>query len=209
MNRSKPAYRAIKRIIDFLGSLFGLIILSPIFIVLAAAIYIDDGKPAIFRQDRIGKNKKPFTLYKFRTMEEGDDNEEDQSDEYNWDDRVPDDFVFKSSTSARVTKNGKLLRKYSLDELPQLFNVLKGEMSLVGPRPEIPEIVENYDEVQEQRLNVKPGITGLAQIKGRANLTHGEKMNYDLEYIKKRSLWLDVKIIVKTVINAINGEGAY
>lgn len=186
-----------------------MIILFPIFCLIGLIIFIDDGSPIIFKQKRIGLNHKPFTIYKFRSLEITKDNEGQEANKCDWNSRVPDDFVFKSSSSSKVTKSGYYLRKYSLDELPQLYNVFKGDMSLVGPRPEIPEITEHYDEIQEQRLLVKPGITGLAQINGRDDITHGEKNNYDLEYVINQCLFLDLKIIYQTIWDVLKGKGAY
>jgi len=209
--KSKDNYKKIKRLIDFFIALPLTIILLPVMILLALLIYKEDGRPAIFSQTRTGMANKPFTIYKFRTMEVNNESAKDSSSaKYNFNgDKVPDDFVFKSSSSSRVTKVGEFLRKTSLDELPQLFNVLIGDMSLVGPRPEIPEITEQYNSRQKIRLSVRPGITGLAQVNGRSDINHGEKIEYDLEYVRNRSLWLDFKILVRTVVNAVKGEGAY
>ena len=128
---------------------------------------------------------------------------------YHWEEGVPDHFQFKTENDVSVTKIGKFLRKYSLDELPQLLNVLAGQMSLVGPRPEIPEITDLYNHKQAHRLLVKPGITGYAQINGRSEINHGEKIEYDLYYVKNQSLGLDLIIIVLTIVAVIKAKGAY
>lgn len=128
---------------------------------------------------------------------------------YDWKKGVPDDFIFKSGFESRVTPFGKFLRKYSLDELPQLINVLLGNMSMVGPRPEIPEITSHYNFHQMKRLQVKPGITGYAQVNGRSEITHGQKIEYDLYYIQNQSFLLDMKILLATVKQVVKGKGAF
>ncbi len=128
---------------------------------------------------------------------------------YVWTEGVPDDFLFKSSHNIEITKIGAILRKTSLDELPQLFNVLKGEMSLIGPRPEIPEITEHYSEKQMNRLYAKPGLTGWAQVNGRSDSCHGQKIDHDLYYVENCSFRLDMKILILTIVMICNGKGAY
>lgn len=128
---------------------------------------------------------------------------------YEWDEGVPEDFTFKSGFDSRVTSIGKVLRKYSLDELPQLFNVLLGDMSIVGPRPEIPEITEFYNLHQRKRLLVKPGMTGYAQINGRSEIQHGKKIEHDLYYVDNQSFFLDVKVILSTVKLVLKGNGSF
>ncbi len=128
---------------------------------------------------------------------------------YEWDEGVPEDFTFKSGFDSRVTSIGKVLRKYSLDELPQLFNVLLGDMSIVGPRPEIPEITEHYNLHQRKRLLVKPGMTGYAQINGRSEIQHGKKIEHDLYYVDNQSFFLDVKVILSTVKLVLKGNGSF
>jgi len=127
---------------------------------------------------------------------------------YDWDESVPDEFVFKTENDSQVTKLGKIYRKYSIDELPQLFNVLIGDMSIVGPRPEILEITKHYDRYQAQRLSVKPGITGYAQINGRSEINHGKKIKLDLNYVENCSILLDIKILLNTVLLVLKGKGA-
>ncbi len=171
---------------------------------------LEDGGPVIFQQQRAGQNGKTFNIYKFRTMKVQQEQKEPNESKYNWPTRVPDDFVFKMTDDfdPNVTKIGRFLRKSSLDELPQFFNVVTGEMSIVGPRPEIIEITNCYDAEQFHRLRVKPGITGWAQVNGRSEMNHGRKVALDLEYIQNRSFLQDVKIIMKTIKQTFFGKGA-
>lgn len=196
---------AIKRLMDIIFSLIGIIILSPIFLILTIWIKLDSKGPAVFKQVRVGKNGKNFTIYKFRTMViSAETKKELEIDPSNM-----DNFVFQSRSDNRVTKAGAFLRKTSLDEIPQLFNVLFGHMSLIGPRPEIPDVVKYYPENYYQRLLVLPGITGLAQVNGRGEIELGKTIYYDLTYIKNFSLWLDIKILFQTVVKVFKSEGAF
>ncbi len=195
-----------KRLIDIVASIVLLLLVSPLWLVIALWIRLDSPGPAIFRQTRIGISGKPYTIFKFRTMV--------QNAEAAFQSKLAgikelNDFVFQEQSDPRVTRSGRFLRKTSLDELPQLLNILAGSMSLVGPRPEIPEIVQKYSPAQRQRLKVLPGVTGLAQINGRSELTLGETMAYDLEYVRTWSLWLDLKILWKTLFVVFSGKGAY
>lgn len=203
--KSKRIQFFIKRIMDIVLSLIGIIILLPVFTILAIWIKMDSKGPAVFKQIRVGKDGKDFTIYKFRTMvvdaEKKRELEIDPSDLKN--------FVFQSKSDNRITKSGAFLRKTSLDEIPQLFNVLIGNMSLVGPRPEIPDVVKYYPEAYRQRLLVVPGITGLAQVSGRGEIELGKTVAYDLTYIKKFSVWYDIKILFRTVFSVVNEEGAF
>ena len=194
---NKSAFYLIsKRVIDIVGSLCGIILLSPVFLIVAILIKLEDPKGKIFfAQERNGQYPKTFKMYKFRSMvhnAEGllkdlmDRNEQTGP-------------VFKINDDPRITKVGKFIRKTSIDELPQLFNVLKGDMSLVGPRPPIPHEVEQYNSYQMQRLAVKPGLTCIWQVSGRNNIGFDEWVEMDIEYIKTRNLWLDIKLIFKTV----------
>lgn len=204
INRKKLSF-FIKRSMDILLSIIGIILLSPIYIILILAIRIDSKGPAIFKQVRVGKDGKNFTIYKFRTMvPNAEKKRELQIDPNNL-----DGFVFQSKSDNRITKVGSFLRKTSLDEIPQLFNVLLGNMSLVGPRPEIPDVVKYYNDNFRQRLLVTPGITGLAQISGRGEIELGKTIYYDLTYIKNFSAWFDVKILFKTVFSVLNKDGAF
>lgn len=172
----------IKRILDFTLSLLALIILSPILLILFILVRMKLGKPAIFRQERPGLNEKIFTLYKFRTMTD----EKDENGEL-----LPDE--------KRLTKFGKILRSTSLDELPELFNILKGDMSIVGPRPLAVKYLPYYNEEEKHRHDTRPGLTGLAQINGRNALNWEDRFKYDIEYIKDISFKNDFKIIIKTI----------
>jgi exopolysaccharide biosynthesis polyprenyl glycosylphosphotransferase len=203
--KNKQHKYVIKRIIDFVLALIGIILLSPVYLAIIIAIKLESKGPVIFRQTRIGKDEAPFTIYKFRSMIVNAESK--RTLEIN-----PDDiknFVFQSKTDDRITKVGAFLRASSLDEIPQLFNVFIGNMSLVGPRPEIPEVVKLYPENYRQRLLVPPGITGLAQVSGRGEIELGKTIFYDLTYIKSFSLWLDFKIIFKTFKNVLKKEGAF
>lgn len=195
----------IKRLIDFLLSALGIILLSPIYVIIIIFIKLESKGPSIFKQTRVGKDGSLFTIYKFRTMIV----DAESKREININPGDIENFVFQSKTDNRITKVGKILRETSLDEIPQLFNVLFGSMSLVGPRPEIPDIVEFYPESFKQRLLVLPGITGLAQVSGRGEIELGRTIYYDLTYIKNFSLCIDIKIIFKTFLNVIKREGAF
>lgn len=173
-----------KRIFDIFISLPAIVLLLPVFAFLWLAVKLSGKGPAIFSQRRAGKDGKPFTFYKFRTMKIDAD---------------PFGPSPKSSEDPRLTKIGKFLRESSLDELPQLFNVLKGDMSIVGPRPLYMEQVKEWNDRQKKRLLVKPGLTGLAQISGRAELTREEKLELDVRYVETANLRLDIKIICTTI----------
>lgn len=207
----KRYQRAIKRLFDIVFSLVVLIILSPIFLILAIWIICDDGLPVFYKQKRTGLNNTPFKIFKFRSMKNKQVAVTSNShDDYNWEDGVPDDFVFKmgSEGNVNITKVGRFIRKYSLDELPQFINVLKGEMSVIGPRPEIPSISKHYNIHQQQRLRVLPGITGWAQVNGRSEMDHGKKIRHDLHYVEFFTLWLDAKILFKTIGLVFVGKGS-
>lgn len=152
----------------------------------------------------------PFQIYKFRSMKISNNNSTQSKSPYDWEDGVPDDFIFKSTKDFHpsVTNIGRIIRKYSLDELPQFLNVLKGDMSVVGPRPEITDITKCYNSHQTNRLLVKPGITGWAQVNGRSEIPHGEKIKFDLFYVNNQSLILDLKIMFLTAIQALVAKDA-
>ena len=179
-----------KPLLDKALALTGLIILSPVMISVAILIYLWDGKPILFVQERPGYKEKIFKIYKFRTMT----NEKDENGNL-----LPDE--------KRLKGIGKIIRSLSLDELPQLFNVLKGDMSFVGPRPLLVEYLPLYNERQRKRHDVKPGITGLAQVMGRNALNWKEKFEYDVYYVENLSFWLDLKIILLTIWKVLKREG--
>lgn len=194
----KKINRSLKRMIDFLSSLLGVIILSPILIVISITIKLTSKGPVFFKQERLGKDGMVFLIFKFRTMV---DNAENIGSGLK---------TFKNDP--RITKTGSVLRKTSLDELPQLINVIKGDMSVIGPRPPVPyhpRKYEEYSEHQVQRFNVKPGITGLAQVKGRNTLTWDERIEFDVEYVKKNNVFYDTKIFFLTLLKVLKNEGIH
>lgn len=178
----------VKRVFDVLFSVVLLILLSPIFFIVAIAIKLDSKGPVIFKQMRSGKNGVPFKLYKFRSMSANND-------------------VYNSSEEDQITRVGNVIRKLSLDELPQIINILKGDMSFIGPRPWILEYAENFNKHQMRRLDVLPGITGLAQCSGRNNLTIKERINIDIQYVRNVSFKMDVLIVFKTIKCILKREG--
>ncbi|EGP4765334.1 sugar transferase [Enterococcus faecium] len=206
LNTSNFLLGGVKRFIDISVSILGLILLFVPFIFVALLIKIDDPKgPIFFCQTRIGLLGKPFILYKFRTMSVG---AEDQLSELIEENEIQGP-MFKMKHDPRVTRIGSVLRKLSIDEFPQLLNVLKGDMSIVGPRPALPQEVEQYSDYHRLRLLVKPGCTGLWQVSGRNNLHFEEMIELDLTYIDKGSFLLDIEIMIKTVLVIITQDGAY
>ncbi len=189
-NRSGLYQRVLKRPLDIVLSLLALIVFSPVVLVVAVLVRVKLGSPVLFRQERPGLHEKIFTMYKFRTMT-------DERDENG--DLLPD--------SVRLTKFGKFLRSTSLDELPELFNIVKGDMSIVGPRPLLSRYLPYYTEKERLRHIVRPGLSGLAQISGRNQLEWNGRLAVDVEYVNKISFLLDIKIIVKTIQKALNREG--
>jgi len=202
----KKGYLYIKRGMDILGSIIGLIIFSPLFIIVSLLIKLEDPKGSvIFKQVRVGKDGKEFFMYKFRSMVH---NAEELLEQL-LDQNEIDGAMFKIKDDPRITRIGKFIRKTSIDELPQLWNVLKGEMSLVGPRPPLPREVKQYTSYDKQRLLVTPGCTGLWQVSGRNSLSFKEMVELDLEYIHNRSIHLDLKIIFKTIFVLFGSKDAY
>ena len=194
--RENKLYLFFKRVIDIVGSLCGLIILSPLFLIVAILIKLEDPKGKIFfSQKRNGLHGKTFNMYKFRSMVHNAEELLEQLQEQN-EQTGP---VFKIKDDPRITKIGKFIRKTSIDELPQLINILKGDMSIVGPRPPIPREVEQYTQYQMQRLLVKPGLTCYWQVGGRNEIGFDEWVELDIKYIEERNLWIDIKLIFKTV----------
>ncbi len=203
--KGRLVYHTVKRGFDILASGVALVLLSPLFGVLTVKIKKEDGGPAFYSQTRIGKNGKPFKMWKFRSMIVNADKMVKQLEEQN----EIDGAMFKIKDDPRVTKVGHIIRKYSLDELPQLWNVLKGDMSLVGPRPPLPMEVEDYTPYDKLRLTVIPGCTGLWQVTKRNDADFDEMVELDLEYINNSSLWFDFKILLKTVGVVIHPNSAY
>ncbi|WP_225743738.1 sugar transferase [Marinilactibacillus sp. Marseille-P9653] len=199
-------YQFIKRVTDVIGSFLGSLILLPIFFIIAIFIKLEDPKgPVLFVQTRIGKNGKKFKIFKFRSM--STDAEIKLLDLIQLNE--VEGAMFKIKEDPRVTRVGKFIRKTSLDELPQLWNVLKGDMSLVGPRPPLEKEVDIYSTYEKQRLLIKPGCTGPWQVSGRNNISFEEMVQIDLDYINTRNILMDVKIILKTVLIMIKPNGAY
>ncbi len=195
---------ALKRIIDFFGALVGLLVLAPVMVGAALAIKLTSRGPIFFKQKRLTKGGETFNMWKFRTMVVNADLLKDLLTQQN----EMSGPVFKMKNDPRITPVGRILRKYSVDELPQLINVLIGDMSLVGPRPPVHREVVKYRRWQARRLTVKTGLTCIWQISGRNNIDFENWMRMDLQYIDQWSLWLDVKILVRTVAVVVKGDGA-
>jgi lipopolysaccharide/colanic/teichoic acid biosynthesis glycosyltransferase len=191
---SRKMKELIKRIFDVFVSLLAIILLLPIFVIIVIVIKISDKGPAIFKQERTGKGGKPFIFYKFRTMKV-------HADPFGQSPRSGDD--------PRLIKQGKFLREYSLDELPQLFNVIKGDMSIVGPRPLYITQIAKLTDYHKKRLLVKPGLTGFSQLYGRSGLTEKPNLDLEIEYVEKQSFWLDIKIILLTLGVVFGKKGVY
>ena len=199
-------YLRMKRLIDIIGSFLGLILLLPIFLIVAIMIKIEDPKgPFFFKQVRIGKDETEFQMYKFRSMVT--DAEERLKDLLTLNE--VSGAMFKMKNDPRITKIGKFIRKTSIDELPQLWNVLKGDMSLVGPRPPLKREVEEYSTYDKQRLLVTPGCTGLWQVTARNNVGFKEMVELDIQYIRKRTIYFDMKIVLKTVVVLFGSKSAF
>lgn len=190
--------RIIKKIFDITSSAIGIVILSPLFLIVSILIKLDSHGKVLFIQDRLGKDGKVFKIYKFRTMCDNAIN--------------IGNGLFTDETDSRITKIGSFLRKTSIDELPQLFNILKGDMSLVGPRPPVPNFPYKYDEyseVQKIRFEMLPGITGWAQVVGRNSIDWDERITLDIDYIKNYSFLWDIKIIILTLAKVVKREDIY
>lgn len=198
----KKSYLVTKRVTDFIGSVIGIILFLPICIFIAIIIKFQDRGPVFFKQKRVGKNGSYFYMYKFRSMCIDAEKLKFTILEKN----EIDGAMFKMKNDPRITKFGRFIRKHSLDELPQLINILLGDMSLVGPRPPLVEEVQKYNAYQKQRLLVRPGLSGLWQISGRNNLSFEEMVELDIEYIRNPSMLLDVMIIVKTIYGMFNSK---
>ena len=199
-------YRFIKRLFDVVASSVAVVIISPVFLIIAIAIKINDpAGPVFYTQTRVGKDGKPFKMFKFRSMVTNADELLERLRDQN----EVEGAMFKMKDDPRITKVGKFIRKYSLDELPQLLNVVGGSMSIVGPRPPLPFEVEEYTDYDRQRLMVKPGATGMWQVGGRNALSFDQMVELDLTYINERSIWLDLKIMFETVKVMIKPNAAY
>lgn len=207
---ARPGQRAVKRALDIVGASILLVLLSPVFAFAAWRIYREDGTPVLYVQERIGRNGKAFGLLKFRTMRK--DAEEVLA---RWREKNVQLFAsylannFKLRSDPRITSTGKWLRRTSLDELPQLWNVLRSEMSLVGPRPLLEREIREYGDNFKLYVQVRPGITGLWQVSGRSRTTFAERTNFDAWYVKNWSLWSDIVILLKTPAAVFKGEGTY
>lgn len=197
-------YYTVKRCIDILGSLFGIIILSPLMIVISVLIKLESNGPVLFAQERVGKNGRIFKMYKFRSMIE---NAEELLGKLK-DKNEMSGPMFKMTDDPRITKIGKFIRKTSIDELPQLFNILKGDMSLVGPRPNLPQEVSQFTKYQKQKLLAKPGLTCYWQVMGRNSIDFEDWMKLDIKYIKERNTWIDIKLIFETFFVLFGDENA-
>jgi exopolysaccharide biosynthesis polyprenyl glycosylphosphotransferase len=197
--------QVVKRSIDLIFSAVVLVLSAPVIALVALAIKLESPGPVLFRQERVGRNGRRFKVYKFRSMIEGAEEQQEALQELN----EAEGPLFKIKEDPRMTRVGKWLRKLSLDELPQLYNVYRGEMSLIGPRPPLPAEVKQYQEWHKRRLEVAPGLTGLSQINGRSSLTFDETALLDIYYIENWSLGLDTKILLQTIPRVIFGNGAY
>ena len=202
----KSGYLLTKRVIDIVGALAGLLLLSPFVLVIAILIKMQDPRGSIFfKQQRIGKDGQTFYMYKFRSMVT---NAEELLKDLLEKNEISG-AMFKIKKDPRITKVGRFIRKTSIDEFPQLWNVMKGEMSLVGPRPPLPREVEEYDDYDKQRLTVTPGCTGLWQVSGRNSLSFKEMVELDLKYISERNIWIDIKVILKTFLVLFGSRNAF
>jgi len=197
---------ALKRVFDIIGAGVGIVLFSPLYLFTMIAIYINDPGPIFYTQIRVGKNGKHFKFFKFRSMLVNADKMKDKLLEQN---ESSAGVIFKMKKDPRITKVGRVIRKLSIDELPQLYNVLRGDMSLVGPRPALPREVAEYTLEQRKRLHVIPGITGIWQISGRSDISFEGQVDLDLQYIRSTSVWKDIVIILKTIPAVISGKGAY
>ncbi len=198
-------YDFVKRIIDIIIGVIGLVICLPIFVIIGIIIKIDSKGPIFFKHKRIGKHGKKIEIYKFRTMM---DNAEEAMKNFTEEQKKEFAENFKLENDPRVTRVGKILRKTSLDELPQIINILKGEMSIIGPRPIVKSELEKYGNNQGKFLSVAPGLTGYWAANGRSDVSYEERMALELYYVENRSLILDLKIFFKTILSVLKGRGA-
>jgi exopolysaccharide biosynthesis polyprenyl glycosylphosphotransferase len=204
-SRLSPFVSAIRRTLDFSLSLILLVVLLPVFLALAILVKTDSKGPILFKQYRVGQNGTQFWFYKFRSMVIDAEARRAALEAMN----EASGPLFKMKNDPRITRCGRWMRKYSIDELPQLINVLKGDMSLVGPRPALPAEVAQYNDFQKARLAVQPGITGLWQVSGRSDLSFDQSVQLDIDYIQQQTLWLDFTILLRTFGAVVKGRGAY
>ncbi len=202
---NKPVYDFVKRFADIICSAIAIILLSPFFIIISIAIKATSKGPVIFVHNRVGKNGKKIGIYKFRSMVM---NAEELIEKFTPEQKEEFKKNFKLKNDPRITKIGKVLRKTSLDELPQLFNILKGDLSIVGPRPIMEVETKIYGKYKDMLLSVKPGLTGFWAANGRSDTSYKRRRAMEIYYVKNRSLLFDIKIIFKTVISVFKGEGA-
>lgn len=198
--------KIMKVIIDYTLTPIMILIAMPIFTLTAVAIYLDDPGPIIYKANRVGKDGKQFSFFKFRSMKVNADKMKDALLDQN---ESKDGVIFKMKRDPRITRVGRFIRRTSIDELPQLFNVIRGDMSLVGPRPPLPREVALYTLEERKRLHVLPGITGRWQVSGRSETPFQQQVQYDLEYINSRGIWKDIKILLQTIPAVLSGKGAY
>lgn len=198
-------YGLSKRIFDFSASLLGLVVLSPLMIITYLAIRLESAGKGVFSQIRVGLNGEEFKMYKFRSMVKNAEVIKDKLKNQN----EMSGPMFKIKDDPRITKVGKFIRRTSIDELPQLFNIIKGDMSLVGPRPSLPKEVKEFEPWMRKRLNVKPGLTCYWQVSGRSNIDFEEWMNLDIKYVNERSFLLDLKLIFKTFLVLFGDKNAF
>lgn len=203
------ATEAVRRLLELVLATVGLIVSLPLLIGIGLAIRVDSPGPIVFRQRRIGRGGRHFDFYKFRTMKVNARELYPELYAYDYDDQQIQSMCFKYIEDPRLTRTGSFLRRSSLDELPNLWNVLRGDIALVGPRPEIPEMLRYYNADQLRKFSVKPGVTGLAQVRGRGLLTFQETIKQDVEYVDNRSLSFDLKILGATAVEVLRLRGAF
>jgi lipopolysaccharide/colanic/teichoic acid biosynthesis glycosyltransferase len=204
--RALSSLLVLKRLMDVACSLIAIVLLIPLFLIVSVCIVLEDGWPVLYVQQRVGINGRIFNFYKFRSMRRGADRLKDQLMAQN---ESADGVIFKMKKDPRITRTGRILRRFSIDEMPQFFNVLSGDLSLVGPRPPLPSEVAQYTLKDRKRLHIKPGLTCLWQIGGRSEIPFEQQVRLDMEYIHSRGLWQDIRIILKTIPAVLLGRGAY
>lgn len=206
--KERKTYRVLSRILDILLAIVVIFLTLPTMAIISLIILFSNGGPVLFKQKRLGKNGKPFTIYKFRTMRKDAEIILKEDPEL-FRRYIENDYKLPPNEDPRLVKFGGFLRKSSLDELPQLFNVLKGEMSHVGPRPIVPAELERYEGHEREFLSVKPGLTGLWQVSGRSDIEYPQRKFLDLLYVENQSLFLDIKILIKTAFIVLSRSGAH